>query len=142
LSLNAFSLIGGPKRPDLDPLPGTVAELEAIGALLTGAGLEVHLSVGARATVSALVAAAATSDAIHIASHAIADPAPERASRLMLSPDIRRGDSGDLSEDRIITSIEVRPGALVNLAACATGRIRESTAPLLGGLVPAFLLAG
>ena len=88
------------------------------------------------------MAAGADSDAIHIACHALADPAPEHASRLMLSPDIRRGDSGDLSEDRIISSIEVRPGALVNLAACATGRIRESNAPLLGGLVPAFLLAG
>jgi CHAT domain-containing protein len=60
----------------------------------------------------------------------------------MLSPDIRHDDSGDLSEDRIISTVEVRQGAVVNLSGCATGRTEQSSAPLLGGLVPAFLLAG
>jgi CHAT domain-containing protein len=142
LALGSFALVGAPKRPDLDSLSGAAAEIDAISTLLAAAGREVQVFPGPRATVAALTEAAATHDGLHIACHAVADPSPEHASRLMLSPDLRHGDSGDLSEDRIISAIEVRPGGLVNLSGCATGRTRESNAPLLGGLVPAFLLAG
>lgn len=142
LALNSFALIGAPKRPDLAPLPGAASELDAISALLNTAGRDVKLFQGPRATVAALTEAAAKHDVVHIACHAVADPSPEHASILMLSPDLRHGDSGDLSEDRIISAVEVRQGAVINLSGCATGRTHQSSAPLLGGLVPAFLLAG
>ena len=139
-TLESFALIGAPKRADLPPLPGAASEIDAISELLKDH--DVKVLKGPRATVAALTEAAATYDVVHVACHAVADPSPEQASILMLSPDIRHDDSGDLSEDRIISTVEVRQGAVVNLSGCATGRTEQSGAPLLGGLVPAFLLAG
>ena len=139
-TLESFALIGAPKRADLPPLPGAALEIDVISDLLKERNVKV--SKGPRATVAALIEAAANHDVVHVACHAVADPSPEQASILMLSPDIRHDDSGDLSEDRIISTVEVRQGAVVNLSGCATGRTEQSSAPLLGGLVPAFLLAG
>lgn len=51
-------------------------------------------------------------------------------------------DSGDFSEDRILSEIILRKGCLVNLAGCHTGVQNSSKGFLLGGLVPSFLIAG
>jgi len=142
LAFDTFALIGAPKRPDLPALPGAAAELDAIAGLLAEAKRDVRVAKGAAARTAALADHAPACDVLHLACHAVADPSPARASQLMLSPDVIRGDSGDVSEDRIVTRIALRSGALVNVAGCATGRTRDTGAPLLGGLVPAFLLAG
>jgi CHAT domain-containing protein len=51
-------------------------------------------------------------------------------------------DSGDLSEDRILSELLLREGCLINLAGCQTGVQSNSKGFLLGGLVPSFLIAG
>jgi tetratricopeptide (TPR) repeat protein len=140
--LDAFLLVGAPRRPDLDPLRGARDEVNAIAAVLRTGERSVDTLLGPAASVPGLARRSAGAAALHFACHAIADPSPERASKLMLSADTVHGDSGELSEDRILTDLDLLPGCLVDLAGCATGRIAESNAPLLGGLVPAFLVAG
>lgn len=141
IPLGSFALLGAPQRPDLAPLAGAEQELDGIGALLRDQGREVVILSGMKATVAALVSAARQHDAIHISCHAFTATADGKA-RLMLSPDLIAKDSGDLPEDRVVTDTKVRAGALVNLAGCATGAMHEPGALQLGGLVPAFLLAG
>lgn len=141
LEFRSFALLGGPKRADLAPLPGALAEVKAIASLLETAGRSVALASGAKATVQTFAAAAVSNDVIHVACHAVAEP-PDGTARLMLAPDLVRGDSGDLSETGIVAEMELKPGCFVNLAGCATGQTRESGSSALGGLVPAFLIAG
>lgn len=137
-ALDSFLLVGGPLRPDLAPLHGSAAEVRAIAALV---GRSATTLVGRDATVPELEAEAPGNAVLHLSCHAVTDPA-EPGWRLMLSPEPATGDSGVLSEDRILSELELRPGGLVNLAGCKTGATRESDAPILGGLVPAFLVAG
>ena len=137
--LNSFLLIGGPQRPELDPLEGSAREVEMIAELLGGSATPLS---GRAATVGALKEQAPEHAVLHISCHAVADPAAERGSRLMLSQEPVCNDSGVLTEQRILSELELRQGGLVNLAGCVTGRLAESDAPLLGGLVPAFLLSG
>ncbi len=131
--------LGGPKRADWPDLPGARAEAERIRELFPDPGPAL---VGRTATVPALAASLEDADVLHMACHgASAGPADEQA-RLLLAPDLRRGDSGVLSEDRILAELDLSPGSLVNLAGCSTALQRRESGPLLGGLVPAFLVAG
>lgn len=142
VKFESFALIGAPRRPDASPLPGAEHEIATIAAMLSGSGREVSVARGPDATNRALITAASSHDVIHIACHAGSDLSGTGAARLMLSPDPELSDSGDMSEDLAATAVTLRPGALVNLAACSTASTRDEGAPLLGGLVPAFLLAG
>lgn len=142
IRLESFALIGAPTRPDAEPLPGAARELAAISALLAAAGREAHVHRGPAATPRALIDAASSHDVIHVACHAGADTSGTSAMQLKLSPDPARSDSGDVSEDLIATGIILRPGAMVDVAACSTALTRDEGGPLLGGIVPAFLLAG
>jgi tetratricopeptide (TPR) repeat protein len=142
IRLESYALIGAPKRPDTDPLPGADRELAAISALLTEAGHEAHVFRGSAATARALIEAASSHDVIHIACHADVGASETRVAQLKLSLDMVRSDSGDVSEDLIATGITLRPGAMVDVAACSTAVTRDEGGPLLGGIVPAFLLAG
>lgn len=142
IKFESYALVGAPRRPDAGPLPGADRELTAISALLSASGHSVDVANGQAATTAALISTAAAHDVVHIACHTGDDPSETGAMRLMLSPDIVQADSGDVSEDLIATALTLRPGALVNLAACSTAHTRDEGGSLLGGLVPAFLLAG
>jgi CHAT domain-containing protein len=132
------AVLGGPARPDLPDLENARSEVLAMrnffgdGPTLTGTN----------ATIPALVAALSDVDVLHIACHAIASGATESGSRLMLAPDILAGDSGELSEDRVLAELPVPQGCLVNLSGCRTAHQERQVGPLLAGLVPAFLAKG
>jgi hypothetical protein len=142
VKFDSFALIGAPTRPDARRLPGAEHELATIAAMLSQSGHGVDVAKGPAATKTALVTAASSHDVIHLACHAGTDLSGTGAVRLMLSPDAELSDSGDMSEDLVATAVTLRPGALVNLAACSTASTRDEGGPLLRGLVPAFLLAG
>jgi CHAT domain-containing protein len=134
--------LGGPAHPGLTRLRGALAEAQEIAALFTRLDRESSLLVGPDATVPALRAHAAQSDVVHVACHALAAESSDGLSSLMLTPCPQPVDNGILTDDRIISEILLSPGALVNLAGCMTGAQTESSSPLLGGLIPAFLIAG
>jgi hypothetical protein len=131
--------LGGPRRPDRDDLPGALAEARHIAELFGPAGTSL---LGRQATVPALVEALRERDVLHLACHADAAGEAEPLARLLLAPDVRGNDSGVLSEDRVVAELALAEGAFVNLAGCATARQQRSSGPLMGGLVPAFLVAG
>ena len=76
-----------------------------------------------------------------LAGHASPSDSEPEWGRLLLAPD-DRGDSGELSEDRIIDELPVKLGAFVNLAACGTAALQHRVGFVEGGLVSAFLAAG
>jgi hypothetical protein len=133
-------LLGGPDRPDQLDLPGARAEVEAIGADLRDAGRRAKVETGAAARATTVLASAGEVDALHVSCHAVRDQAGDLA--LLLAVDGAAGDSGWLSEQRVLADLELAPGALVDLAGCRTGAIEETSGPVLGGLVPAMLVAG
>jgi CHAT domain-containing protein len=94
------------------------------------------------ATVPNLKVEAERYDVLHFACHAEVASAPGESSRLLLTPDFHTQDSGDLSEDRVLSELSLRKGCFVNLAGCHTGVQSNSKGFLLGGLVPSFLIAG
>ena len=130
--------VGAPVRPGLPELPA--ARREATNAATAFPGGE--LLLGPQATVPALRNAIQDIDILHFACHAAARSLSDPHSRLFLSPDITAADSGDLSEDRIVTEFTLPPGCFVNLAGCGTAHQEAHGGPLLGGLVPAFLVVG
>jgi CHAT domain-containing protein len=134
--------LGGPSRSDLPELFGALAEVNEIKALFTSLGRKASIFTGAQATVHALKSNAEQFDVIHIACHALAADSPDGLSSLMLAPAPTDKDSGNLAEDRVLSEIQLLPGCFVNLAGCSTGTQLDSDAPLLGGLIPAFLIAG
>lgn len=81
------------------------------------------------------------SDIVHIACHAEAGTA-DRPAALLLRPVPTAGDSGVLSDERILDEVRLTPGAFVNLAGCSTADHGQGSGALLRGLVPAFLVAG
>jgi hypothetical protein len=131
--------VGGPACPGWPDLPQARREATEVTTAFPGATPPL---TGRKATVPALRNAITGADVLHIACHA-GDPG-ETADQtaLMLAPAITAGDSGILSEDRIVAELELTSGCLVNLAGCATATQRPGSGPLLGGLVPAFLVAG
>lgn len=141
-AFDAILLLGGPVRPDVDSLPGAVLEAGQIADMFTSSGRKATMFRGTKATIPALKSNVGDHNIVHLACHATASSSDHEQSELMLAPDVRMMDSGNFSEDRILSELLLLPGSLVNLAACATGIQRESDAPLLAGLVPAFLVAG
>jgi hypothetical protein len=133
------SALGGPKRPNWSDLPGAQEEVKRVLQHFPDPPDPV---IGRKATVPALVASLDDIDVLHLACHATIPGPVETTSGLVLSPDLRNGDSGILSEDRIVAELELSPGCFVNLAGCSTAAQRRDSGPLLGGLVPAFFVAG
>lgn len=117
-------------------------EVVTIAGLFRQAGKQAVLLAWDVATVPNLKSEAVRSDILHFACHADVASAPGESSRLFLAPDLNQQDSGDLSEDRILSELQLREGCLVNLAGCHTGVQSNSKGFLLGGLVPSFLIAG
>jgi CHAT domain-containing protein len=140
--LDQLLCVGDPLRPDQDPLEGALAEARAIESAFRTAGKRGAILQGAAATVGAFRDALAECDVIHLACHADTSAEENGSFRLLLASDPATKDSGDLSEDRIRYEIQLHPGCMVNLAACATAEQPSSDSPLYGGLVSAFLLAG
>lgn len=159
-ALQSAVLIGNPTRSDTTYLGGAHHEVSALTRLFDERAIAL---VGAKATVPALVAAGPR-DVVHFACHASRPgPVPTRGAthqrdvtvpghvsppdpghgwgRLLLAP-ADNGDSGELSEDRIIEELPVKLGAFVNLAACGTAALQHRAGFVEGGLVSAFLAAG
>ena len=105
-------------------------------------GHEAECLIGRSATATALLQRASSFSFVHIACHAEPAVSHFERARLQLALDIAGGDSGVLAEDRIISELRLIPGCTVNLAGCSTARQIARQGPLLGGLVPAFLVAG
>jgi len=139
---NSVLCVGSPHRPDWDDLPEAHAEAVTITGRFREVGKHAVLLAEAEATVTNLKAEAGQYDVLHFACHAMTVTAPSESSRLILAPDLITQDSGDFSEDRILSEIILRKGCLVNLAGCHTGVQNSSKGFLLGGLVPSFLIAG
>jgi CHAT domain-containing protein len=135
--------VGAPSRPDAPSLVYARAELVHVSELLSAAGIRVGPPcLGAEATVAGLRRLAVDSDIIHLSCHA-QPPLPESPSgRLLLSPDLLAGDSGVLTEDRIIGELALKQGALVVLAACSGGVFGTARRFLDHGQVPAWLIVG
>jgi len=130
--------IGNPDRPDFDPLPAAAAEAEDIAALFRAAGRRAAVLLGREATLGALRGGAARADVLHFACHAPVDAPP----RLLLAMEPEKTDTGELTDTRILDDLHLKPGCLVNLAACESARQADSIGPVVRGLVPAFLVGG
>jgi hypothetical protein len=129
--------VGDPARVDLPHLKGARREALRVADLFGGRATTL---LGNKATIRALKADAG-SDILHFACHASAPRGDGHQGTLLLAPD-RAVDSGDLSEDRILDELPVKPGAFVNLAACVTAAHEDRSGFVEGGLVSAFLAAG
>jgi hypothetical protein len=134
--------IGGPARPDREPLPGAVSEAGAIADFYRRHADGAMRVRPQQATVGALIEQAASYDVLHLACHAELGHGSGDQSRLFLAPDLRSQDSGELSERRVLAELKLRPGALVNLAGCATGIQNDTGSALMTGMVPVWMLAG
>lgn len=133
--INSLLAVGSPQRPDMDALPGALREVQQLIDTFNAFGKQTCLLTGKKATVPALESCVSQYHVVHFACHA-------NSSRLMLAPDVLIKDSGELTEDRILSEIRLLPGSIINLSGCATGIQTERNIPLLGGLIPAFLVAG
>ena len=134
--------IGNPDRRDWPDLPGADVEAATIAGRFRESGKSSVLLAREDASLPNLKAEAGQHDVLHFACHAALGATPGDTSRLILAPDLNLEDSGDLSEDRILSELPLREGCLVNLAGCQTGVQDNSKGFLLGGLVPSFLVAG
>ena len=134
---------GAPLRPDCaEPRPCPHRVGPRIRTALRGGHSGPPTLLGAQATVSELRRLAVDSDIIHLSCHA-QPPLPESPSgRLLLSPDLLAGDSGVLTEDRIVGEVTLKPGSLVVLAACSGGVFGTARRFLDHGQVPAWLVVG
>jgi CHAT domain-containing protein len=139
---NSVLCVGSPHRRDWNDLPEAHAEMVTITGRFREVGKQAALLAEDEATVSNLKAEAGQHDVLHFACHAVAVTEHGESSRLILAPDLITQDSGDFSEDRILSELILRKGCLVNLAGCHTGVQNSSKGFLLGGLVPSFLIAG
>jgi CHAT domain-containing protein len=143
LTWQTAACLGAPSRPDLPRLENARAEVAKVAELLLQAGVVVaELQIGPSATVAALRQCVANSDLVHIACHAQPPSTQYPGGQLMLTPDLLTGDSGVLTDDRILGELSVKPGALVVLAACSSGVFGGRQRFLDHGLVPALLVAG
>jgi CHAT domain-containing protein len=141
-SFNSVLCVGNPSRPDRPEISETHLEAVTIAGLFRESGKQAVSLVWDLATVPNLKAEAGRYDVLHLACHAEVAAVPGESSLLLLTPDLNMQDSGDLSEDRILSELPLREGCLVNLAGCQTGVLSNSKVFLLGGLVPSFLIAG
>jgi tetratricopeptide (TPR) repeat protein len=139
---NSVLCVGNPSRPDRPEISETHLEVVTVAGLFQESQKQAISLVWDIATVPNLKAEAGRYDILHFACHAEVASAPGESSLLLLTPDLNMQDSGDLSEDRILSELPLREGCLVNLAGCQTGVQSNSKVFLLGGLVPSFLIAG
>jgi CHAT domain-containing protein len=124
---------------DSDRIPAAESEVMSIGELFSAAGLGATIVVGVAATVASLRANASRYGVIHFACHAV-DSTKERPAALKLAG-ISEEDS-NLSSDRIVRELHLRPGAFVNLSCCVSASRVDSVGPRVAGLIQAFLVAG
>lgn len=141
-SFNSVLCVDNPSRPDRPEISDTHLEVVTVAGLFRESGKQAVSLAWDLATVPNLRVEAGQNDVLHFACHAEVASAPGESSPLLLTPDLNMQDSGDLSEDRILSELPLREGCLVNLAGCRTGVQSNSKVFLLGGLVPSFLIAG
>jgi CHAT domain-containing protein len=143
LTWRTAACLGAPSRQDLPRLGNASVEVAKVAELLSHAGVAVaEPQTGPSATVAALRQLVSNSDLVHIACHAEPPSSQYPGGLLMLAPDLLTGDSGVLSDDRILGELAVKPGALVTLAACSSGLFGSRQRVLDHGLAPALLVAG
>jgi CHAT domain-containing protein len=126
--------------PRTDALPGSAAEVAAIGRLF---GARARVLVGARATKAALRDAAPEEGIIHLATYGVLNRDNPLFSFVELMP--QRGDDGRL-EVHDVFGLRLR-ARLVVLSACQTGLGAGALADVPAGddwvgLIQAFLFAG
>jgi len=123
--------------PRLAPLPGAMAEVEAIAAQYPGA----RTLTGAAASRATVEAALPRTDIAHYAGHALFDDVRPDRSSLVLAPDSAAGAHGQLTAWEI-ERLDLRRVRLVVLSACETTRPRAGRSAGLAGLTGALLGAG
>ncbi|AKJ06146.1 CHAT domain-containing protein [Archangium gephyra] len=129
------------RRGSSNTLPFARDEVKQLEHLLREAGLRTCTLLDEEATVPAVLARSAEHDVLHFACHGywLTDKIIRRPY-LELEMTLE-GDSGELTDWRIMGELLLRPGTLVNLSACKSALQIESGAEVRDGLVPAFLLA-
>jgi CHAT domain-containing protein len=136
LVLGAPSVEGDPMASELPPLPGAAHEAREVAALHPGA----TLLLGDDARRDELMQRAPAYDVIHIAAHAVANPANPQGAHLRLAP-ATPGDSGALAAMEIAT-LSLPRAPLVVLSACNTRRGVPSSLEGPLDLARPFLAAG
>jgi CHAT domain-containing protein len=138
----AASLPQALRSAPLGPLTGSRAEATAVAALFAAGG-SVHL--GADATEARLLATAPAARRVHLACHAVVDPAMPLESGLLLSPPAAdgavEGDNGVLQAWEIYQRLRLEAD-LITLSACDTALGREVAGEGVLGLTRAFHYAG
>ncbi|AKJ01749.1 CHAT domain-containing protein [Archangium gephyra] len=134
-------LVGVHEHACYEPLPHARREVLQLERLFQKASRETHSLLEKDATVPAVLAKASAHDVLHFSCHARWWQEGNDRPHLVLSPESGR-DSGTLTDWRIMEELKLRPGALINLAACESGRQTGSGTEIRDGLVPAMLLAG
>ncbi len=134
----ALALGHGAARGGLAALPQAEPEAARIAALLGGDAL-----LGRAASEAALARGAAAARVLHVAAHAVVEPAAPAASRLLLAAG--DGEDGALAVREILDL--ALAADLVTLSGCRTGLSYSATGNDLAeddrtGLVEAFLHAG
>lgn len=143
-SVGSVLCVGDPSRGDEESLPEAEAEAEDVAALFRSKRLDATVLTRDQATVRAVMEGARAADVLHFACHA---STPRRAPRaalpaLLLTPEVDVGDTGALSDERIVSELVLRPGCLVNLSACQSAAHTDGSGPAVRGLVPALLVCG
>lgn len=138
--LRSVLCVGVPSRPGLDEIPYARFEVMDIARTFQEANCSATILLNHEATVPTVLSQAHAYDVLHLACHATWRP-PE-PPRLALQPDYSAGDSGDLTDVRILWELKLAPGALVNLSACESAHQTEGGGDISEGLVPAMLVAG
>ncbi len=137
----AAAVVGDPvvnsvRFPKLRDLPAALREAREVAAIYGGA----EPLTGERATPAAVLAAAAASDVLHVASHALDSPADPSQSSLVLAPEPGRPDGQLLAED--LERAPLSRLRLAVLAGCHTAGARRYLSRGAEGLVRALLIAG
>ena len=142
LQLTKALCVGAPTRPNVPDLPGAKDEVKAIVEMLEKAHVAASPALTGRdATVAALSKRISDCDVVHFACHAVASDSGGDG-QLLLAPDLISRDSGVLSEDRIVSTLSLKFGSHVNMAACRSGGGKGEGRYYHRGLIPAFLVAG
>ena len=143
------STIGGPalvvgasvfdrnRHPGLSALPGAEDEARLVARLFE----RPELLLGRAATPDHVLEGMRSARIVHIAAHAVSDPASPERSVLLLAPDDSKASSGELAIDRLV-HLRMPETSLVFLSACSLasslpGSGREGPAGVPRGLLEA-----